>query len=543
MISSLECHFPWAGSRLRSLSHSQRLSHVPSLVRTILSARGRSKPTVRDHASVLALSRSLLTHHIHITQHMMERKRIILSIIAILASLTLYTSIFRSMPRVIVVGSGLAGLSAAHAALAHGASVHVLDSAPQAGGNSIKASSGINGAGTEAQAALGVKDSPKAFYDDTLRSAGEYSPERAELISILANGSADAVSWLSSLGVDLGVVAQLGGHSVPRTHRGHGRPPGVSIIMALLDNLKATPGFRITQNARVTALIHDGAVRGVRYTLHGIEHTLYGAVVFATGGFAGDRGMLERYYPPAGGVASTNDAKPGAHGVLIAIGAELVDMGHIQIHPTGFIDPADPFARTKILAGEMLRGEGGILLHHGRFVNELATRAAITEAIMRLDKDDQDITLLLDESTAAAAASHVAFYVSRGLLQRGKLRSLPYEIQVAVDAYAQNVATHQADSLGRPTYGHWTLLPGTDAEVYVGHITPVVHFTMGGVAIDTSARVLRRDDSSLIPIPGLWAAGEITGGIHGLNRLAGSSLLECVVFGRLAGEGAAKSVA
>ncbi|KAI0383362.1 Flavocytochrome c [Hypomontagnella monticulosa] len=466
---------------------------------------------------------------------------------------------------VIVVGSGLAGLSAAHEALKAGAPVRMLDRAPKPGGNSIKASSGINGAGTRFQRDLGIaKD--ESFYTDTVRSAGARFTGRGQpglnreaLVEMLTSQSEGAVNWLADeLKVDLSVVAQLGGHSVARTHRGGGKlPPGAAIVMALLDDLKTHKDFTLESSAEVDELLTEdrGAVTGVRYRdSDGQTHKLEGPVVFAVGGFAGDaHGLLSKYRPDLAGMPSTNEERPASHGLLSALDAVFVDMDSVQIHPTGFVDPQNAGAPYKFLAAEALRGEGGILLNSSgeRFINELETRDVVSAAIMALPPAEHgttkewDVTVLLDPGACEATKSHLDFYLWKGLMQKKKVKDLSPEVIVSVDKYAAMVTNHAEDPLGRKAFGHWRLSPGKtnrDEEVCVGTVTPVVHFTMGGVAFDTQARVLRSSEGGLTPIPGLWAAGEITGGIHGANRLGGSSLLECAVFGRIAGTEAAKSL-
>ncbi|KAF5964583.1 aromatic-amino-acid decarboxylase [Fusarium coicis] len=473
------------------------------------------------------------------------------------------TSVFSktmSTPPVVVVGSGLAGLSASYEALQRGApSVHLLDRAPKPGGNSIKASSGINGAGTEYQRAAGV-ESDTLFYSDSVKSAGsrfhltQPPVDREALITKLTTESAAAVNWLvDEIGVDLSVVAPLGGHSVARTHRGAGKtPPGAAIIVALLSKLKENEKFSITSLAEVKALLKEGnTVKGVEYEFEGKKHNLEGSVLFASGGFAGDAtGLLARYRPDLKGIPSTNEERPGSHDILTAVGAELLDMDSVQIHPTGFVDPATPNSMLKFLAAEMLRGEGGILLSPdgSRFVNEMNTREHVSNAIMKLptatDGDgvikQWDITILLDPGASAASANHIGFYEWKGLLKKVKVRDLKPAQIAAVDKYAKAVAEGTDDEFGRKQRGRWTLKAGEenrDEDIYIGRVTPITHFTMGGVAIDEKARVLTKSEDKLVPIPGLFAAGEITGGIHGDNRLGGSSLLECVVYGRTAGAG------
>lgn len=478
---------------------------------------------------------------------------------------------------VIVVGGGLAGLSASYAALRAGAAVRLLERAEKPGGNSIKASSGINGAPTRFQ-----KGPDSTFYSDTVRSAGArlakadaYSTnfkksDREALISKLTGSSAQAIDFLvDEIGVDLSVVAQLGGHSFPRTHRGGGKlPPGAAIVTTLMEKLKQNPNFELHTGCEVKKLLTaTGSTRkvtGVEYTKAGSASTLQGAVVFSTGGFAGDTwGLLKKYRPDLAGLPSTNDPRPGTHSILEDIGAHLVDMESIQIHPTGFIQPSEPQARVKFLAAEMLRGEGGILLHQGkRFVNEMATREFVSNVIMKLpanppasqneassaeDVTQWDIQLLLDPGACEAGASHIGFYLWKGLLAKKKVSELDETTRQSIREYSAIAAGQRKDELGRTAFGHWQLT-GDDAqdeaqEVCVGQVTPILHFTMGGAAINEESQILvarEGDSQALTPVEGLWAAGEITGGLHGDNRLGGSSLLECVVFGRTAGEHAGK---
>ncbi|KAK4187471.1 putative fumarate reductase flavoprotein subunit [Podospora australis] len=473
---------------------------------------------------------------------------------------------------VIVVGAGLAGLSASYSALqASAPSVRLLERASKPGGNSIKASSGINGAPTRFQNVekYGVDDK---FLDDTARSAGirlnsaDVSPavkkQREALISTLTKRSASAIEFLADLGVDLSVVAQLGGHSLPRTHRGAGKtPPGAAIVTTLLGKLKEQEGFELVTDVEVTKLLRDGeAVTGVEYRDRKDEsiHKLHGPVVFATGGFAGDtHGLLAKYRPDLDGLPSTNDPRPGAHTVLEEVGAKLVDMDSVQIHPTGFVDPANTEAAVKFLAAEMLRGEGGVLLYKGRrVVNELETRERVSNALMALPRDETsggglkqwDVQLLLDPGAAEAAAGHVGFYLWKGLLQKRKIGELDEQTRHTLKEYAAVAAGKKEDVLGRKAFGHWRLteedIDNGEQEVLVGRVTPITHFTMGGAVFNEHAQLLASElgGEEEKPIQGLWGAGEITGGLHGDNRLGGSSLLECVVFGRIAGEEAAKMI-
>lgn len=228
-------------------------------------------------------------------------------------------------------------------------------------------------------------------------------------------------------------------------------------------------------------------------------------------------------------------------------------MEHVQVHPTAFIDPKDPTAMVKFLAAEMLRGEGGFLLDSAgeRFVNELETRKVVTGAITALNHSEiqltrqWDVYLVLDEGAYKACESHMAFYLWKGLMRKTTVAGLPSASAAltTIRNYATcalSPSSTQDCIFGRTSFGGWSLTPEDASEesvVYVGKVTPAIHFTMGGVMINEASEVLDKNGKA---IGGLWAAGEITGGIHGENRLGGSSLLECVVFGRRAGNGVAK---
>ncbi|KAJ2208092.1 hypothetical protein IW143_004806, partial [Coemansia sp. RSA 520] len=282
---------------------------------------------------------------------------------------------------IVVIGGGLAGMSAALEALhqtrnAVGVSVALLEKEARTGGNSAKASSGINGVLTRTQKAQGVADSVKAFARDTERSGHGRSNET--LVHKLTEDSTAAVTWLQKeFGLDLDVLAQLGGHSAPRTHRrpevgGKPQPVGWGIVSALAERLGAfardgSGRFRLETGARVTQLLKasDGGVAGAEYeTANGARHRVQAdVVVLATGGFAGEGarpGFLRQFAPQLAGLASTNGAFATGDGLRLAsaLGAALVDMDQVQVHPTGFVAAADPANPTKFLAAEALRGEG-----------------------------------------------------------------------------------------------------------------------------------------------------------------------------------------
>ncbi|PMD41325.1 Flavocytochrome c [Hyaloscypha variabilis F] len=459
----------------------------------------------------------------------------------------------------IVVGSGLAGLSAASTLIANGTQVTLFERSLRPGGNSIKASSGINGAPTRYQPGPPFSDS--FFYADTIASSGsvftsssgDVRQRREKLTEKLVNDSAGCIEWLVKKGVDLSAVAQLGGHSFPRTHRGAGKtPPGYAIVSTLLNELKTSPLFKLQTSCVVTKVLKFGRkVEGVEYfDADGEENEARGPVIFATGGFAGDaNGLLATYRPDLEGFPSTNDARPGSQPLLTAIGAQLLDMSEVQVHPTAFVDPKDVQSPVKFLAAELLRGEGGLLLYGGkRFINEMQTRKVVTDAIKTLPLAEGsprqwDVQLVLDEGVYQNASSHIDFYIIKGLIRKTTLSELDPDAKKTVKEYSIAAAGEAEDKLGRTYFGHWELKSdevSSESVVYIGRVTPAVHFTMGGVVINELAEVLDADGEK---IHGVWAAGEVAGGVHGENRLGGSSLLECCVFGRVAANELVKYIA
>ncbi|KAJ3490938.1 hypothetical protein NLI96_g1064 [Meripilus lineatus] len=437
------------------------------------------------------------------------------------------------MAQVIVVGGGLAGLSAAHTLLERGANVLLLDKQPFMGGNSTKATSGINGAGTQSQQEQGIPDNAKLFFEDTKRSARELA--RDDLIRVLTGRSGDAVNWLQDkFGLDLSQVARLGGHSQPRTHRGSAQFPGMVMTYAQMERLEdlavSNPErVSIKKKARVVKLLKDeqGSVIGVNYTHSGKTETAYGPVILATGGYAADfteNSLLKKYRPEYYNLPTTN----GDH----CTGPSS---------PHWFGRPNDPEAKVKFLAAEALRGVGGLLLDNQgqRFVDELQHRDYVTGKMWENGKFP--IRLVLNGDASKQIEWHCKHYVGRGLMKRfesgealaKEMGLKPEVLKKTFDVYNAGVNAKK-DPFGKKFFSgpDWTM----NDYFNVALMTPVLHYTMGGLEIDDEARVVGKDGK---PIPGLFAAGEVAGGVHGANRLGGSSLLGCVVFGRVSGDSAA----
>ena len=456
--------------------------------------------------------------------------------------------------RVIVVGGGLSGLSAAHIVLEHGGRVLLLDKKPILGGNSSRATSGINAALTRTQLTQGVSDSVDLFYEDTLKGARDRV--QPELVKVLTGQSAPAVTWLQDrFGLDLSLVSRLGGHSQPRTHRGKERFPGMTITYGLLEALeeisqKSPELATIVTRARVVALLKEGeGVAGVAYELaDGSRHEARGPVVVATGGFSADFGpdsLLNKYRPDlvALNLSTTNGDHTTGDGIKLglAAGADVVDMDMVQVHPTGLVDPKDPHNKVKFLAAEALRGVGGILLdgRGSRFCNELGHRDFVTGEMRKVAGP---VRLVLNSAAAKEIEWHCHHYAGKGLMRTyssgadlaADIGISPDALKATFDAYNRAAAAN-SDPLGRLYFTNGSFQMAD--TFHVALMEPVLHYSMGGLRINAQSSCLYPDGRV---VPGLFACGEVAGGVHGVNRLGGSSLLDCVVFGRVAGVSAAR---
>ncbi|CAE8585712.1 unnamed protein product [Polarella glacialis] len=287
----------------------------------------------------------------------------------------------------IVVGGGLGGMSAANTVLENGGHVVLLDKSSFCGGNSTKATSGINGAGTKTQKNKGIPDNADIFTADTMKG-GAKKPELAKLLCV--NSAAD-VDWLvEKFNLDLSLVARLGGHSQPRTHRGAERFPGMTITYALIQMVEKvsekTDLARIITKARVYKLVTEGGrCVGCVYEKGGQNFQEYGPVILATGGFGADftsNSLLAQYRPDLMHLPTTNGEHCTGDGIKMgeAIGGKSIDLEWVQVHPTGLVKPDDADAKIKFLAAEALRGVGGIILdaEGNRFANELGRRDYVT---------------------------------------------------------------------------------------------------------------------------------------------------------------------
>jgi len=556
-----------------------------------------------------------------------------------------------SLPHVVVVGGGLAGASAALEAAdairekASKGRVTLLDKAERVGGNSAKASSGLSAAAAAALVETDdakTEDSESLFESDLLSSAQDRGDPK--LASVLAKDSATALPWLRSrLGVDLPSIVRLGGHSAART-RGPsgGAPVGVVLMKAAAAALEGDELVEVRTGVKVVGLetTEAGEVSGIVVVEESSPSTSSSsststlradAVVLATGGYASAPDLLARFAPEAlaasGGGRTTNGpwatgdafeivtsscpSSPSASApARRSLGAKLVDLDAVQLHPTAFApfvaaaksssaadddddDDAAEGAQKPIssssnafLAPERLRGVGGILLdgRGRRFFDELARRDAVAAAVGEAEAQTGGAWLVLsDAAVQNYGRAAVGFYVSKGLMKEvagveelakviasegggrgGEGGSEEQQVAGGIEAAlrehdaAAEGGSLLADPFGRSSFASGAF--GSSGPFFVGKIGPALHYTMGGLAIDTEGRVLKEEEekerggegergrggannndeteSETLVIPGLYAAGEAAGGIHGANRLGGCSLADCVVFGRRAGRAA-----
>jgi len=438
--------------------------------------------------------------------------------------------------------------------LDRGGRVVLVDKQPYLGGNSGKASSGINAA---------LATSVESLIKDTVKSAGALA--RSDLIFKLANDSAKAVSWLKDrTGVDLSMRSQLGGHSVKRTLRPSNAFVGAELTFAAGQVLNKMASerpeqFRLLTKTKWTGLSQRAAGWAITLIANSSELCLEAAsVIISSGGFGHDakeaESLLLKNRPDLADFPTTLGQQTTGDGVKIArdLGARLVDMDRVQLHPTGFVDPKKPLEHMKTLAAELLRGVGGLMLDKNgrRFTDELGTRQAVVDAELYVTTAGRDLarpglpprvfSLVLNGKAAKMADRHVTLYTKKQLLKKvrglkGLVTHLGVNLEVLKTTFAayNRAAEAGLDEFNRTVFpaDHWPI--EHDEDFYVGQVVPVIHYTMGGIAIDTDGRVLANSDGSAIP--NLYAVGEASGGVHGDNRLAGNSLLECTVFGHHVG--------
>ena len=484
---------------------------------------------------------------------------------------------------VVVVGAGGAGMTAAITAAAEGKNVVILESQSMVGGNSVRATGGMNAGKTVYQdenefgESAGVEKTlktaaekyadnetitalaktvseqwaayqanPTGYFDsvelmelDTM--IGGKGINDPELVETLCANSADAIDWLDEHGITLHNVSSFGGASVKRIHRpvnAEGKTVSVgSYMIPLLQENCEKAGVKMMLDTTATEILTDanGAAVGVKATGASGETVTVNAkaVVLASGGFGANLDMVVKYKPELKGFMTTN--APGIQGQGIemaqAIGAATVDMDQIQIHPT-------VEANTAALITEGLRGDGAILINEEgqRFIDEVGTRDVVSAA--EIAQTGSYSWLVVDQAMADASGV-IQGYIKKGYTVTGATyEELGKAMGVDAAAFAETMEKWNGyvEAKNDPDFGRTSFAnPLNTAPYYAVKVTAGVHHTMGGLKINANTEVLNEKGEV---IPGLFAAGEVTGGVHGANRLGGNAVADFTVFGRIAGAAA-----
>lgn len=484
---------------------------------------------------------------------------------------------------VVVVGAGGAGMTAAITAAAEGKSVVILESQSMVGGNSVRATGGMNAGKTVYQdenefgESAGVEKTlktaaekyadnetitalaktvseqwaayqanPTGYFDsvelmelDTM--IGGKGINDPELVETLCANSADAIDWLDEHGITLHNVSSFGGASVKRIHRpvnAEGKTVSVgSYMIPLLEENCEKAGVKMMLDTTATEILTDanGAAVGVKATGASGETVTVNAkaVVLATGGFGANLDMVVKYKPELKGFMTTNAPGIQGQGIEMAqtIGAATVDMDQIQIHPT-------VEANTAALITEGLRGDGAILINEEgqRFIDEVGTRDVVSAA--EIAQTGSYSWLVVDQAMADAS-SVIQGYIKKGYTVTGSTyEELGKAMGVDAAAFAETMEKWNGyvEAKNDPDFGRTSFAnPLNTAPYYAVKVTAGVHHTMGGLKINANTEVLNEKGEV---IPGLFAAGEVTGGVHGANRLGGNAVADFTVFGRIAGAAA-----
>merc|ERR1712031_34071 len=348
-----------------------------------------------------------------------------------------------------------------------------------------------------------------------------------------------------------------------------------ALIQMLEKISEKTDRGRIITKAHVNKLIMNGnACVGCEYAKGGQQLKEFGPVVFASGGFGADFGqdsLLAKYRPDLLHLPTTNGEHCTGDGIKLGekIGAKTIDLEWVQVHPTGLVKPDDPDAKVKFLAAEALRGVGGLVLdvNGKRFANELGRRDYVTGEMW---KNKPPFRLCLNKAASDEIIWHCKHYTGRGVMKfyengAALAKDMGIPLQTLVDTHQQHYEASQKAAKD-PEGGSWpaypsgkswdaasgptgsgkkfyhNVIPGDKVATepfYVAIITPVIHYCMGGLQTTVLGECVKNGKA----LPGLYVAGEAAGGVHGNNRLGGNSLLDCVVFGRVAGRNAAKYIA
>ena len=436
---------------------------------------------------------------------------------------------------IVIIGAGGAGLAAAIEGVQNGAKVIVLEKMGVAGGNTTSATGGLNAAETKIQKELGIEDTKEQFYADTMK--GGYNKNDPALVRKMVDKAAETVDWLMSFGVDLSDVGKMAGSTNKRTHRPQGGAAVGAHMVSVMEAEALKIGVDLRKNSKVIDIIkEENKPAGVVVETNGQRYTIAAkAVIIATGGFGANPDMVVKYKPELEGFGTTNHK--GATGDAFAwikkFGGALTQMDEIQTHPT--VVPGNGLMIT-----EAVRGNGAIMVNRegNRFCSEMATRDVMSKAI--LNQTGKTAYLVFDMGVRKSLKA-IEGYVKQGLLTEGETpEALAQKLGIPAESFASTIASYnQIQASGNDAeFGRKASempRPLTEGPYYAVEVGPAIHHTMGGIKITPNAEVL---DTNGNVIPGLYAAGEVTGGVHGGNRLGGNAVADICVYGKIAADSA-----
>ena len=442
---------------------------------------------------------------------------------------------------VLVIGAGAAGLAAAVEAASAGASVTVLEQMPEIGGNTLISGGFYAAVDPARQKRQGIRDSEGLFYRQTFEHGGKKG--RPELVRHLVSHAAEGLEWLEKLGMRFKPeVIEIYGAHWPRCHT-----PTLPLGQGYIRTLSAAAlarGVTILTRAKARELIlENGRVRGAVAISEGARRTFRArkAVILASGSFAANNALVARYAPALKGLTTNNIA--GADGEIMMeahrLGAALTGMEYIQCLPGC---PPGKTRRVRFHNDVALfilvnsRGE--------RFFREDGPRDALRDAVLALpgryafsiiDSLGLKRSSILVQKEALLALEAGEAWKGNTVEELARAMGLPEkQLRATVEDYNRGIA------LGKDRFGKRVgaaTPPLTHPPFWACYAGMTVHYTEGGLAIDEQARCL---DQAGRPIPGLYAAGTVTGGVHGQNRLGANGLPDAIVFGRTAGMNAAR---
>lgn len=445
---------------------------------------------------------------------------------------------------IVIIGAGGAGMAAGITAAQEGKSVIIVEKAPMVGGNTSRATGGMNAAGSHYQEEAGIEDSVELFVEDTIK--GGHGLNNPDLVQVMAENSADAIVWLDSIGAELSNVGKAGGASVNRAHRPvdeNGKILSVgTYLVTKLEEACIDNGVEILLETQATEIVmEDGVAVGIIANSPTVNYTINaGAVIVASGGFGGNLEMVAELKPELEGYVSTNAPTLTGDGIKMAeaVGAATVDMEQIQIHPT-------VVQANGALITESLRGDGAILLNAEgkRFIDETQTRDVVSANVIA--QTDSYAWLIVNQAMFDDSTVVQKYVDQEYLIAAEDVAALAEligadeaVIQESLDAWNTAIETQNDAECGRE--GLDTIAYNvSEGPYYAVKIAPGIHHTMGGIMINTNAEVI---DTEGNVIPGLYAAGEVTGGVHGGNRLGANAVTDIIVYGRIAAQQAAQYI-